>query len=141
MALNSYRIGLKDSEIKAIIDKHLPELNRNVEEYEELWEELSDASRCNSISQAFAHIFDRGPDMVLEIHSVLPWKPTPDEAVLLRAFVPNYVNAILETSAAKGLKVFTDGRASQEVLDYSEELCLQIQQRSKAALDAERRGA
>lgn len=140
MTLNSYRKGVTDEVAKEIIEKHIPDLNRNVEEYEEVWENLVEASKAKSISSALAIMVDRGPEMVLAIHAINPWKPTPSEATLLQAFVPNFVNATLLTY---GTKVFfsKDGSVSEELLEHTEKVCKEVYERSTRELDAERRGA
>lgn len=142
MTLNSFRKGLSDADIKQIIDRCLPDLNRNVEEYEDTWETLSEASRAGSISHAMAIMVDRGPDMVLEIHRINPWKPTPEEATLLRVFVPNFVNATMLTYKPLGGRFFEeDGSVSEELLLHAEKVCKEVSERSAREQDASRRGA
>lgn len=139
MLKNQYRPGISDDDAKNLIKKHCPEVT-DVEEFEELWEAVVEASKCKTISQALATLSDRGSGIVLEIHSLNPWTPSPDEATILKAFTPNYINAILLTAVSKN--VFDDkGDVSEELLRHAEKVCEEINKQSQKEFDASRRGA
>lgn len=124
---NLYRKAISDSEAKTIIDKHFPDLARNnIEEYEELWEDVIEASKAKTISIAMAILLDRGSEseIVLEIHRKNPWTPSPEEANLLRAFVPNFFNAVLLTFGDDPVR--EDGTLNPELLGHVEKVTKDI---------------
>lgn len=138
MISNSYRKGLSDNDARDIIRKFCPDVT-DVEELEELWECVIEASKQSSISKALAVLVDRDPGIVLEIHQNIPWSPSPDEAILLQAFLPNYLNAVLLTYGND--KVFDDGDVKEDLFRHAEEVCKEVRAKSQKEFDATRRGA
>jgi hypothetical protein len=135
--INSYRTGITDTEAKQIIDRALPDLSRNVDEYEEVWACLVEASKSLSITYALALLVDQGPDLVLEVHKIRPWVPSPSESVLIMAFMPNVFNAIMMTH--QGTLLNENGSLTDELVDHVDKTCRDIYIRSKSEHDAIRK--
>lgn len=139
MISNNYRKGISDADARAIISKFCPEVT-DVEELEELWECVIEASKEATISKALAVLADRDHRIVLELHQANPWTPSPSEAVLLKAFSPNYFNAILLTAVSKNL-FDARGNLTDEFLEHVDNVCEEVRLRAEKELDALRRGA
>jgi len=141
--LNEHRKNVSDSEAKEIIDRRLPDLHRDLEEYEEMWGDLVEAGSAKSISHAMAICADRDPEIVLDIHRINPWKPMPEEATLLKAFGPNLIAAVLltfDSPVVDDLKD-VDGSLRDDLVKHTEKMLNEICERSKRELDATRRKA
>ena len=67
----------------------------------------------------------------------------PDEAILLRAFGPNLLNAVLLTYEGVSVvdMIDDDGNLEQDLIDHTEKVFEEIQTASERELDAIRRKA
>lgn len=133
-----YRKPIPDSDLKVIIEKRYPGMNQtSPEEFEELWSDLEEASKADSLSKAMAYISYMGPQLIFDIQQVQPWKPTPEEATILRAFIGNYVYAALSVMSSEERK----GIDISKLVSQVEKVADQLLNRSIEELEAARRKA
>ena len=137
---NSHRKRLSTKDGNEIMKKCFPDIANEPEVFQEIWEILEGASVAPSLSQALATMCDLGAggESVIEIHKIDPWLPTPDEAVVMHAYLPNYIQAAL--LSFKGGQTHNEFGLTREFTAHLEKMGVELVMRSIREQEANRPG-
>lgn len=113
------RTRLSDTEAKEILDTVYPEAKEDTELYEDVWGDIIEASSKPNVRLAMSVLCGvPGMEKIIEsIHSRNPWTPSPEDAIIVKLFLPYYLRLVLSFWSPEKPSL-VDGKFTEEFLAH-----------------------